>query len=280
VSIPTFSLAGKRVVVTGTASGMGQAAARLLTEDGAEVHAVDLKPTSVPVAHSYEVDLGDSAAVRELAASIDGPVDALLNCAGVGSLPDPVAVARVNFIGLRRLTEELLPKMGAGSAVGNIASKSGGYWPRKLAEIEPLLEIDDDAAAAAWFGAHPGMADPYGFTKACVIVYTMARAAELAPQGIRMNSIAPGATMTGFFQGRDPLASESLRKSISNAGRMSEPEEQALPLIFLCSPAASYISGINVVIDLGNQGGYVTGRLEPPALPPYEGIRTPSVQIS
>jgi NAD(P)-dependent dehydrogenase (short-subunit alcohol dehydrogenase family) len=76
VSIPTFSLAGERVVVIGTASGMGQAAARLLTKDGAGVHAVDVTPTSVPVAQSYEVDLGDSRAFRELAASIDGPVAA------------------------------------------------------------------------------------------------------------------------------------------------------------------------------------------------------------
>jgi NAD(P)-dependent dehydrogenase (short-subunit alcohol dehydrogenase family) len=280
MSLPQFNYDRKRVVVTGTASGMGRAAARLLAEDGAEVHALDLAATDLPGVQSYEVDLRDSQAVREVAAQLPDGIDALLNCAGVGRLPNSLDVAKVNFIGLRRLTEELLPKIPAGGAVGNIASKSGGYWPRILSEIEPVLAIDDDEAAAEWFEQHPRMSDPYGFSKACVVVYTMARAAELAPQRIRMNSIAPGATMTGFFRGADPLENESLRKSIANIGRLSEPEEQALPLIFLCSDAASYVSGINLIVDAGNQGGYITGRVEPPALAPYEGIRTPPVQIA
>ena len=280
MSLQGFSFEGKRVVVTGAASGMGRAAAELLVEDGAEVHALDIQRTGVPVHASYEVDLRDSSAIKDFASSLPSSIDVLANFAGLANLPDPVDVARVNFIGLRRLSEEIIPRMPRGSAIGNVASKSGGYWPSALDEILPLLEIDDDEKAANWFASHARMADKYGFTKACVVVYTLARAAELAPQGIRMNAISPGASDTGFFGTMNPLENPSLLRSISHVGRMSEPAEQAYPLLFLCSDAASYVSGVNLIVDAGAQGGYITGRLEAPDLPPYQGIRRPPAQFA
>lgn len=282
MSLPECSFEGRRVVVTGAASGMGRAAAEILVADGAQVEAIDLNKTDVAGLETHEVDLRDSSAISEVASVIAaaGRVDSVLNFAGLSTLPDPVDVARVNFIGLRRLTEDLIPHMDRGGSIGNVASKSGGYWPKALDDILPVLDIDDDNDAAAWFADHPRMADPYGFTKACVVVYTMARAAELAPEGIRMNSIAPGASDTGFFGERDPLAMPTLQVSISHVGRMSDPSEQAYPLLFLCSDAASYVSGVNLIVDAGGQGGYITGRLQPPDLPPYEDIRRPPAQFA
>jgi NAD(P)-dependent dehydrogenase (short-subunit alcohol dehydrogenase family) len=280
VPLPKVSFSGKRVVVTGSSSGMGKAAAEILVADGAEVHAIDVSPPTVDGITAYEVDLRDTAAIKRAAAAIGGHVDSLMNFAGLSSMPDPLDVARINFIGLRRLTEELIPFMGPGSSIGNIASKSGGYWPRIIDEILPVLDITDDDDAAKWFSEQPRMADHYGFTKACVVVYTMARAAELAAQGIRMNAVSPGASATGFFGSYNPLDNPNLRISISHVGRMSEPSEQAYPLLFLCSDGASYVSGVNLIVDAGGQGGYITGRLDPPPLPPYEGIRRPPAQLA
>jgi NAD(P)-dependent dehydrogenase (short-subunit alcohol dehydrogenase family) len=280
MSLPKFSFEGKRVVVTGAASGMGKAAAELLVEDGADVYALDVQKTDVSGVTAFEVDLRDSSAIRDFVSGLPQEIDVLTNFAGLANLPDPVDVARVNFIGLRRLSEEIIPRMSAGSSIGNVASKSGGFWPSALDDILPLLEITDDGLAAEWFASNPRMADKYGFTKACVVIYTLARAAELAPLGIRMNAISPGASDTGFFGAMNPLENPSLLRSISHIGRMSDPSEQAYALLFLCSDAASYISGVNVIVDGGAQGGYITGRIEPPDLPPYKDIRRPPAQFA
>src|SRR5579862_4144003 len=120
---------GKRAVVTGAASGMGQVLTDLLIEDGSEVHAIDLRRTNAPVAQSYTADLADRSAVDDLVAAIPGPVDALFNCAGLSITAPPELVHRVNFLGLRRLTEGLLRGMPSGAAIVNIASKAGQIWP-------------------------------------------------------------------------------------------------------------------------------------------------------
>src|SRR5690242_3055291 len=78
--------AGKSVVVTGAASGMGQATAQILVDLGASVTALDINPTTVPVARELKIDLRDRANIEEVAASIDGPIDGLFSCAG---LPGP-----------------------------------------------------------------------------------------------------------------------------------------------------------------------------------------------
>jgi NAD(P)-dependent dehydrogenase (short-subunit alcohol dehydrogenase family) len=71
-----LGFAGKSAVVTGAASGMGRATAQVLLDLGANVTALDIKPTDVAVARSIEVDLRDPAAIESAAASIEGPVDA------------------------------------------------------------------------------------------------------------------------------------------------------------------------------------------------------------
>ena len=201
----------------------------------------------------------------------------LLNCAG-GSAPGLVSW-KLNFLGLRRLTEGLLPKIVDGGAIGNIASKAGIDWHRHLDDLLALLELDDDAVLA-WLDEHPeSITASYGRSKAAVIVYTYARGAELAERGIRMNCILPGAADTGFFGDRDPMQMPTLVTSIGHVGRMSTPDEQAYPLLFLASDAASYVSGSSLIVDAGGVGGYISGRLEPPALPTYDDIRRPNVGV-
>ncbi|MEU8803244.1 coniferyl-alcohol dehydrogenase [Spirillospora sp. NPDC048819] len=275
-----FGFAGKRVAVTGSYSGMGRAAVEHLLADGAEVHALDLRENELAVTSFQPLDLRDPAAIDQaatkLARSLDGPLDVLLNCAGLPhssfTAPD---IMQVNFFGLRRLTEAMLPAMTSGGAIASIASKAGINWPEQLDAIQELLALGDDDAAGEWFAARPELAEhAYGFSKACVIVYTMARAAHLAPRGIRMNAISPGATDTPMMEHfRKKRTDEQLRKSTGGIGRMSRPEEQALPLLFLAADAASYVSGVNLVIDGGALGGFVTGELAPPEVPQYAGVR-------
>ena len=94
--------AGKNVVVTGSASGMGQAAAKILLDLGAKETVLDIKTISLPVNRAIEVDLRDPTAIDAAAASIDGPIDALLSCAGLPGPPDSqLDTMLVNFVGAR-----------------------------------------------------------------------------------------------------------------------------------------------------------------------------------
>jgi len=135
-----------------------------------------------------------------------------------------------------------------------------------------IVNTTDDDAAEKLFASDPAHLD-YGWTKGCVIVYTMARSAELVGQGIRMNAVAPGATDTNFFI--TPMTEKALELSTGQWGAMATPEEMAWPLLYLASPAASYVSGVNLVVDAAAFGGYVTGLLEAPPSAAYSKVREP-----
>src|ERR1700742_4038114 len=109
---------GRRAVVTGCASGIGEHVARQLTELGAEVVGLDVRRPALQLKEFHEVDLADAASIDHAIAAIAGPVDALFNVAGVSSgIGDPLRVVTVNFLGTRRFTEAMVPKMAPGSAI-------------------------------------------------------------------------------------------------------------------------------------------------------------------
>jgi NAD(P)-dependent dehydrogenase (short-subunit alcohol dehydrogenase family) len=96
---------GRRVVVTGCASGIGADVARQLAALGAEVIGLDIRPPDATVGEFISLDLSDPASIDAAAASIGGHVDALFNVAGVSSgIKDPMRVVAINFLGTRRFT--------------------------------------------------------------------------------------------------------------------------------------------------------------------------------
>ena len=110
---------GKRVVVTGAASGMGEQTAELLVDLGAEVIGLDMKPISVPVARALEMTLLEAVSIEDATASIEGPIDSVFSCAGLPGAPfTEIETATVNFIGARYLVEHLVDRMPPGSSVG------------------------------------------------------------------------------------------------------------------------------------------------------------------
>ena len=194
-------------------------------------------------------DVGDPAAVARLFAAVDaglGPVTDLVNSAGVSGNRRPVAdfdaailrrLFDVNVIGTISCCTEAVRRMstqtgGKGGAIVNVSSM------------------------AATIGGRAGSSD-YAASKAAVDTFSIGLAKEVADQGIRVNSLRPGMTMTDMtvHLEEDPEHGARVAASIP-MGRVARVEEIASPIIWLLSPAASFISG--ACVDASG-GGFIIG---------------------
>lgn len=258
-----FDFTGKRVVVTGAASGMGRAVATLAKECGAEVVGLDLRPAE-QVDRFLQVDLTSRSSIEAAATGIDGAVDMLFNCAGLPMGCPPVDVVTVNFVGLRHLTEALVPKLPPGSAICSISSIALA-WQASLPILNELLAIDGFEEAVAWCQKKYDdnvIGDGYEFSKNAVTAYTAARCAELVRRGVRINAVGPGAVSTPMLKEFERAVGEDAVKiPMSVIGRPSTPEEQAWPMLFLNSDYASYTTGTILYSDGGFSGAVATGSL-------------------
>jgi NAD(P)-dependent dehydrogenase (short-subunit alcohol dehydrogenase family) len=256
---------GKRVVVTGCSSGMGQAAAGELIELGATVVGVDIAEPTVGVKEFHRLDLSDPDSVDSVAAAIGGPVHALFNIAGISSgAAPPLKVAEVNILGPRRLSEALLPFMDAGSAIASVSSLAAAGYAGNIATVQEFLAAGDFAAGKAWCEAHPEqLGNGYNFAKQAIIVWTMMQGVELSKRGVRINCIGPTVTDTPFLADTIKTYGEGFIDAFPKPlGRVSQPDEQARALIFLNSDAASYITGVVLWTDGGYMGGATTGLIK------------------
>lgn len=258
------SYKGKRVVVSGCFSGMGEATARMLLDLGAEVHGLDYKDTQLKLASFRRVDLRDPASIDAAAESISGKVDALFNCAGLPQTAGAIDVMKVNYCGTRRLTERLLPKMSAGGAIASISSNAGLGWSRRVPVLMQLLKIDTYEGAVQWCEANPDhVREGYSFSKEVLILWTMMMSTPLIKKGIRINCTMPGPTQTPMMKEFEAATAASVLDAAAQPiNRRATPEEQAAPLVFLNSDAASYINGVALPVDGGFLGGVATGQID------------------
>ncbi|MGA8328493.1 MAG: coniferyl-alcohol dehydrogenase [Mycobacterium sp.] len=257
---------GRRVVVTGCASGIGAHLVRQLTELGADVVGLDKQPPRSDIAEFHRLDLSDTASIDSAVASVGGQVDALFNVAGVSSgIGDPLLVVTINFLGLRHLTEAVLAKMPAGSSIASVSSLAARDYREHQLLVAGLLSTRTMSDGIDWCQRHPdALADGgYRLSKEAIILYTMKSTAALGANGIRINCTGPGVTETPILdQLRTAYGQAFLDDIPKPLGRVSDPEEQAAVLVFLNSQAASYITGQVLWVDGGNLGAATARELE------------------
>ena len=257
---------GKRVIVSGCFSGMGEATAKILLDLGAEVHGLDFKESTLPLASFNQIDLRDAASIEKGVAAIGGKVDGLFNCAGLaggGAFP-ALDTFKVNFIGTRHLTETVLPLMGQGGAIVSIASTGGLGWSRRIPTHMELMQVRGYDATVAWAEAHPEhVAEGYAFSKEAVIVWTQFMGAQLIKKGIRINCSLPSPTQTPMMATFHATSGKDIVDAAAEPlGRYTTPAEQAGPLVLLNSDAASVVNGVVLPVDGGFMGGLTTGQVD------------------
>jgi len=250
---------GKRVVVTGCASGIGAEVARQVADLGAEVVGLDRKPPAEPVGEFIAMDLSDQESIDAAVARIGGRVDALFNIAGVSSgIRDPLRVVTINFLGTRRFTEALVPAMPSGSAIANVSSLAASAYRQNAAVTAGLVSTSSMSEGIEWCKNHPDALNEgggYRLSKEAIILYGMANVTWLGAKGIRINCTAPGVTDTPILdQLRSAYGQEYLDSFRTPLGRTAGPGEQASVLVFLNSRAASYITGQVIWVDGGTIG--------------------------
>ncbi len=254
------NLSGKNIIVTGASSGIGLRTAELLMEQGAIVIALDRNMPPLAVSKYVDVDLGDPRSIDSAVSALgDRPIHGLCNIAGVPETAGDEAVSRVNYLGLRRLTDHILPRMESGGAIVNLASTAGHMWHERAALLGELANIQGWDEAAAWIAAHPQMFDEsYSRFKEALIVWTRSIASEwFMRHRVRMNCISPGPVKTPIFDDFvSDFGTQHVDDIVERTGRIAMPDDIAHPVLFLLSDLSRWIVGA----DLPAEGGLLASR--------------------
>ncbi|PSL06123.1 NAD(P)-dependent dehydrogenase (short-subunit alcohol dehydrogenase family) [Haloactinopolyspora alba] len=236
-------LAGQVGIVTGAAGGIGLETARLMAEAGARLRLVDRSDAVLDVADELGADadvrdLAEPAAGAEVVETVVrdiGPPSFVVNAAGIQAPRRPLTQLRdedwsqlyaTNLRAVLNVCRSAASRMRPGSAIVNVASVSGTV-------------------------AVPGLV-PYGSLKAAVAQLGKGLAVELAPDGVRVNAVAPGYVRTAMTRELldDVERGEQIRARIPMR-RVAEPVEVARVIVFLLSPLSSYVTGEVVHVDGG-----------------------------
>ncbi|CAH2092348.1 unnamed protein product [Euphydryas editha] len=243
-----MSLTNKVVIITGASSGIGAAAAKMFSKEGARVVMVGRNETklsavakqcSSPLVVRADIAKDDDAR-RVISETIKkfGQIDVLINNAGI-------TVENGGFLG-----DDM---MQAYDAIMNINLRAAVHMttlaaPHLIKTKGNIINVSSIAAVTPPFG--PGLTSYY-ISKAALNHFTVCAAAELGSHGIRVNTLSPGPVKTDFFDNAKSEINVETLRPFTVLNRVSEPEEMAEVMLYLASDRAAGVTGSNYVNDNG-----------------------------
>jgi 3-oxoacyl-[acyl-carrier protein] reductase len=244
------SVAGKVVLITGAASGMGRATAFLFADEGAHVAVTDLDADAVSAvvdrireaggsAHGAVLDVADPDAIERVVDQVRaqlGPIDIVVNNAGVGA-GSPIDGPGFEDAWMKAFDVMVTPHQRLIRACLDDLKASGEGRIINIASTEGI-------------GAQRNMA-PYTSAKHAVVGLTRALAVDLGIHGITVNAICPGPIVTGMTEFLTEDMRNTFAKRRTAVRRYGDPEEVAHMILSLALPAASFITGAIIPVDGG-----------------------------
>lgn len=247
-----MNLSGKRIIVTGAASGIGQQSAKIFKERGATVIGFDRNKPQDYVDEYIQIDLMDPASIDAAAESFSGAADALCNIAGLPPTAPVLNVVTVNFIALRRFTELMIDKLNEGASIVNMASLAGVGWPEAVADLNRFIEVADfDNVETLCSEMNIDQDRSYFFSKEALLIWTMKNWNTWRARGIRVNAVSPGPVDTPILQDFLDTLGERAEEDMKIMGRAGTADDIAKVVAFLCSDDSAWINGANIPTDGG-----------------------------
>ena len=245
-----MSLAGRRALVTGGTRGIGLATARALAAEGARVAVSWLRSADDAAAalaalsaqgataHAVRADVGDPAAVRRMFAEVGdalgGSPDVLINNAAITE--DGLLMMLADEAWERVIRTDL-----SGAALCcrlALRAMIAGRWGRIVNVVSPAAFLGQEGASN------------YAAAKAGLVALTKSLAREVARFGVTVNAVSPGLVETQLLATLAPARRQEMERQVA-LGRPGTPEEIAAAIVFLVSPAASYVTGTTLHVDGG-----------------------------
>lgn len=244
-----------KIVVAGAGSGIGAAVATHFHNRGDHVLAVDVRPNQTPAAEHARCDLRDPASIAELLSQIGPGWDMLAHVAGIPGTAPAGDVLKVNYLGMRLMTEGMLPLLRHGGSVVAVASTAALGWDQRVEILDGLLQLTDADAVEKWQAAQDPNYPVYSTSKQAVILYVKRLASPaFTKYGVRVNTVSPGPVQTPILTDfEQTMGKEVLDLCRSTVGRHATVDDVVPAIAFLGSPEARWIVGQDIRVD----GGFI-----------------------
>ncbi|WP_102145553.1 coniferyl-alcohol dehydrogenase [Mycobacterium hubeiense] len=242
-----------RIVVVGAGSGIGAATAAHFHNRGDFVVAVDVRANETPASRHLSCDLRDPASIDGLLGELGDGWDMLAHVAGIPGTWPAADVLKVNYLGMRLMTEGMLPRMRPGGSIVAVASTAAVGWEQRVDILAGLLEATDGDAVERWQAGQDPNYPVYSTSKQAVILYAKRLAGPAwAKYGVRINTVSPGPIetpiLTDFEKSMGKEILDAVRSTVGRHGTVDD----VVPLIdFLGSPQARWINGQDIQADAG-----------------------------